>query len=72
METFLVIIMAMIHLGFIRNPSTLIQGRTLMEYASGSIFAAGIVLFSSNRKMFRGAILQSSPAAAYLFLRLFT
>jgi len=47
------------------------EGRLLIDYATASVFGAGIVLYCSNHKLWRAALMQSSPAFFYLCLRAF-
>ncbi len=47
------------------------SGRTLVDYAVCSVFAAGAVLFFSAPQLRLSALIQALPATLYIILRLF-
>ncbi len=52
------------------RPDSLVQANTLKDYASLSILGAGLVLWLSEPKLIRAALIQAGPAALYWVIRL--
>ncbi len=52
------------------RPDSIVQANTLKDYAVSSILGAGVVLWLSEPKLIRAAVIQAGPAAVYWFVRL--
>jgi len=52
------------------DPSHEVQAQALKDYASLSILGAGLVLWLSEPKLIRAAMIQAAPAAVYWVIRL--
>lgn len=52
------------------HPGSELQARTIEDYAALSILGAGLVLWLSDPKLLRAAIIQAGPAALYWIIRL--
>lgn len=46
-----------------------VRALTLLDYAMASAFGAGLVLFLSEKKLFRAAIAQALPSVLYFAVR---
>jgi putative membrane protein len=54
------------------RPGSLLQAQTIKDYAALSILGAGLVLWMSDPRLIKPAMIQAGPAVIYWILRLTT